>query len=78
MKKVRITRKFQVTIPREIVNSVGLKMGDVLKVSESGGKIVMEKVDEVEELAGILRPHGRKVLGLAEELDRDRKDGSRD
>lgn len=73
MKHVKVTRKFQVTIPRELAEAAGIKVGDVVSVDiVDDGSIVIRKINVLEELAGILNP-GRGVEGLAEELDRERK-----
>ncbi|WP_460024531.1 AbrB/MazE/SpoVT family DNA-binding domain-containing protein [Infirmifilum sp. SLHALR2] len=60
MKNVKVTRKFQVTIPREVRELLGIRVGDVLRVRVEGGKIVLEPLrpalgDPVEYLSS-LRP----------------------
>jgi len=45
MPRVKVTRNYQVTIPREIRERVGLREGDYLEVSlDRQGRIVMERV----------------------------------
>ncbi len=45
MPRVKVTRNYQVTIPQEIRERVGLREGDYLEVSlDDRGRIVMEKV----------------------------------
>ncbi len=45
MPRVKVTRNYQVTIPREIRERVGLREGDYLEVSlDDRGRIVMERV----------------------------------
>ncbi len=49
---VKVTRKFQVTIPEEVRRSVGVEIGDELLVRKDGRRIVMEKRIDIENLAG--------------------------
>ncbi len=42
MKKVKVTRKYQVTIPREIRELLGIRAGDELRVTVEGNRIVLE------------------------------------
>ena len=45
MPRVKVTRNYQVTIPREIRERAGLREGDYLEVSlDRQGRIVMERV----------------------------------
>ncbi|RLE77584.1 MAG: AbrB family transcriptional regulator [Thermoprotei archaeon] len=46
---VRITRKYQVTIPKEIREKLNLKVGDLLKVELEGDKIVLRPIVKHEE-----------------------------
>ncbi len=73
---VKVTRKRQVTIPKEIGEKLGIGEGDYLRVRLEGKKIVMEKVRGLEDLMGILNP-GKPVKGIAEQLDRERKESDR-
>jgi len=52
MAKVKVTRKYQVTIPEEVRRKTGLRIGDELIVSEAEEKIVMERLIEIGNLAG--------------------------
>jgi len=73
MRLVKVTRKLQVTIPKELAKSAGINTGDTVAVDlTENGSIIIRKLDLLEELAGALDP-GRKVRKLAEELDRERK-----
>ncbi|QOJ79002.1 AbrB/MazE/SpoVT family DNA-binding domain-containing protein [Infirmifilum lucidum] len=47
MKKVRVTRKYQVTIPKEVRELVGVRVGDELKVTVEGNRIVLESLKPV-------------------------------
>jgi AbrB family looped-hinge helix DNA binding protein len=43
--RVKVTRSFQVTIPREVREVLGIRVGDYLNVYvDERGRIVMEKV----------------------------------
>jgi len=52
MEKVKVTRKYQVTIPQRIREKVGIKIGDELIVSENEKSIILEKPMDIEALAG--------------------------
>ena len=41
---VKVTRRFQVTIPQKIREKVGLTIGDIVDVRYVDGKIIIEKV----------------------------------
>jgi len=73
MRLVKVTRKLQVTIPKELAKSAGIDTGDTVAMDlAEDGSITIRKLELLEELAGALNP-GRKVGKLAEELDRERK-----
>ncbi len=46
----RITRKYQVTIPKEVRKKVGVKVGDELAVMDKGELIVLQKVNKAKSL----------------------------
>jgi len=73
---VRVTRKRQITLPKEVCDVLGISPGDYVKVYVEGSRIVVEKVLSLEDLAGILNP-GHPVKDLVEELDKERKHGER-
>jgi len=50
--KVKVTRKYQVTIPKEVRKMIGVKIGDELFVSGSERRIILEKTVDLDELAG--------------------------
>jgi len=52
MARVKVTRKYQVTIPQEVRRKVGVSVGDQLLVREEERKIIFEKPVDVEKLAG--------------------------
>lgn len=47
---VKVTRKYQVTIPRTVRNKLKIRIGDELSVSEKDDTIVMRKRDKKETL----------------------------
>ena len=44
--KTRVTRKYQVTIPREVRKKVGVEIGDELKVTDKGELIILQKMSK--------------------------------
>lgn len=77
MSIVKVTRKRQITLPKEVCNKLGISPGDYVKVYiDEGNRVVIEKVLGIEELAGSLNP-GYPLKNLAEELDKERKLGGR-
>jgi len=74
---VKVTRKRQVTLPKEVCERLGIAPGDYVKIYiDESNRVIVEKVLDIDKLAGILNP-GRTLKGLAEELDRERKYGER-
>ncbi|RLE91779.1 MAG: AbrB/MazE/SpoVT family DNA-binding domain-containing protein [Thermoprotei archaeon] len=60
MSIVRITRKYQVTIPKKVREKLKLRVGDLLKVEVEEGKIVFRPLtprseDPVEELLSLVK-----------------------
>ena len=48
--KTKVTRKHQITIPKEIRQKAGIEVGDELRVVEKGDLIILEKVDNSRDL----------------------------
>ena len=46
MSKTKITRNYQITIPKEIRENLKLKIGDNIQIHIVGEKIVLEPIDE--------------------------------
>ncbi len=42
MESVRVTRKYQVTIPRSVRERLGLRIGDRVRMEVRGNRVVME------------------------------------
>ena len=55
MNKTKITRKGQVTIPKEIRDILSLKESDILIVSNENNKVVMEKMSPFLKLKGSVK-----------------------
>ena len=55
-KKVRITSKRQITIPKKLYDKLDFQKGEVLVLRDSGGGIMMEKPTQVlDDLAGSVK-----------------------
>jgi len=68
---VKVTRKFQVTIPKSVREKIGIRMGDNLKVVDKGELIVLKKIDKrrnLLDLAGCWRGYPENPEELIEEL----------
>jgi len=52
MAKVKVTRKYQVTIPEEVREKTGLSIGDEVIVKNDEDKIVIERPMDIKKLAG--------------------------
>lgn len=77
MSVVKVTRKRQITLPKEVCERLGISPGDFVRVYvDERGRAIVEKVLSIDELAGSLNP-GKALRGLAEELDIERKTGGR-
>jgi len=74
---VKVTRKRQITLPKEVCDKLEIAPGDYVRVYiDKDSRVVVEKVLGINELAGYLNP-GRPLKNLAEELDKERKLGER-
>lgn len=74
---MKVTRKRQITLPKEVCERLGISPGDYVKVYvDEDNRAVVEKVLGIEELEGSLNP-GYPLKNLAEELDKERKLGGR-
>ncbi|RLF03765.1 MAG: AbrB/MazE/SpoVT family DNA-binding domain-containing protein [Thermoprotei archaeon] len=68
MREVVVTRKYQVTIPKEVREELGIKVGDRLLVSVRGDCIVLEPIkpsSALERLASI----ADRLLGGPRRID---------
>ena len=60
--KAKVARRYQITIPEEVREEVGINVGDLVDVRSHGGKVVIEKMgrnwDEVmRETRGTWKSH---------------------
>ena len=60
--RAKVARRYQVTIPEEVREEVGINVGDTVDVRSQGGKVVIEKIgrnwDEVmRETRGAWKDH---------------------
>jgi len=46
MKRVKVSRSYQITIPAEIRRMLGIEIGDILSISVIDNKIVLEKIED--------------------------------
>jgi len=54
MKKVKVTRSFQVTIPREVREALGIRVGDYLRVYlDDKGRIIRKRSVRAGEPSGL-------------------------
>lgn len=73
MSIVRITRKYQITIPKEVREKLNLRIGDLLKVEVEDDKIVLKplikrKKDPIKELLNLVKePLNIDAVKLVEE-----------
>ncbi len=46
MRRVKVSRSFQITIPADVRKLIGINIGDILSVNVVGNKIILEKVGD--------------------------------
>jgi len=67
----KVTRKYQVTIPKNVRKKVGVEVGDRLKVTQKGELILLKKVSKRKsllEFAGCWKGYPEKPEELMTEL----------
>jgi AbrB family looped-hinge helix DNA binding protein len=64
-----VSTKFQVVIPKEVRQEIGLKSGQVLQIIAKGGVISMVPDQPIGRMKGYLK--GMKVRSLREKRDRE-------
>ncbi len=69
MKIVKVTRKYQITIPKEIREILGIKEGDLLSIEEKDGVIIIRKLDILEPGEPVGEEEYKKII---EELEEER------
>jgi len=72
-KKMKVTRKYQITIPQEIREKLHLKEGDEIKIHQDGKKIIIELIKDrskdpiLEMLSLVEKPLNVDAVKLVEE-----------
>lgn len=70
---VKVTRKYQVTLPREVREALGIRVGDLLRVRVEGRRIVLEPLmprrrSPVEDMLSLIpKPVNLDAVRLVEE-----------
>jgi AbrB family looped-hinge helix DNA binding protein len=54
LQQVKVTRKYQITIPKSTRSKLGINVGDKLLVKEERGKIVIEVPERVQDPSDFL------------------------
>lgn len=70
MKTYQVTRKFQVTIPKNLAKQLGIRPGDAVVFEEIGGAVVVKKTGAPTRDAAELKA---AVKGLAVDMAKIRK-----
>lgn len=70
-----VTVKGQVVIPSAIRKRLNIKQGTRLCVVESGGKVILQPMNEnyLDQVAGVLRTKGRLLKDLLEERRKEKQ-----
>jgi antitoxin PrlF len=72
-KIVKVTRKGQTTIPAEIREKLGIKVGDDLAVEAIDNQIVFKPIPKLEDMCGIFAGHA-DVAEIKKEIDKMREE----
>jgi AbrB family looped-hinge helix DNA binding protein len=70
---VKVTRKYQVTLPKEVREALGIKIGDLLRIRVEDGRIILEplisrKKDPLEDMLSLVsKPVDVDAVRLVEE-----------
>jgi len=54
MPVVKITRNYQLTIPKSIRERLGLKEGDIVEIYQEEDKIIIKKLEKIEDIRDFL------------------------
>ena len=66
MKAVKILPKGRITLPKEVREDMGLRVGDTLLLEESRGEIVLKKGKTIFDYAGVLPNLGMTIEEMRE------------
>jgi antitoxin PrlF len=72
-KTVKVTRKGQTTIPAQIREQLGIKVGDELAVETKDQQVIFKLIPRLEDCAGIFAGHA-DVEELKKEVDKLREE----
>jgi antitoxin PrlF len=72
-KIVKVTRKGQTTIPAQIREQLGIKVGDELAVETRDQQVIFKLIPRLEDCAGIFAGH-TDVAELKKEIDKLREE----
>jgi len=64
VEEIKVTRKYQVTIPRRIRSKLGVKVGDKLLFREDRGRILIETPKRVADPSGFLWNLSKKSVDV--------------
>lgn len=67
MSTVTVSPKYQIVIPRDVRQSMGIRPGQKVEIFERGGHIVLVPVRDIRELRGLLK-------GIDTTIERDEED----
>jgi AbrB family looped-hinge helix DNA binding protein len=59
--KARVTKRGQVTIPKPLRGSLGLKRGTVLEFSEDRGRLIAVKSESVDPVSAVYGCLGKRI-----------------
>jgi AbrB family looped-hinge helix DNA binding protein len=62
MPLVKITRNYQLTIPKAIREELKLREGDIVEVYREGDRIVIKKLERIDEIKDFLPKDFDKIL----------------
>lgn len=72
MRTVKVTRNYQITIPKDIRKKLGIEVGDVLRVEVEGDRVLLKKGDV--ELPVFKGGRGLSVEEIEERIERGMKE----
>ena len=68
MERTRVSRRYQIVIPKEVRREIGLKSGQSVQIISKGGVIAMVPDQPIGRMRGYLK--GMKTRTLREKKDR--------
>lgn len=74
---VKLSSKYQITIPKDIREKIGLEAGDKLFVSQEGDKIILSTISKVKSPTKLLYGSIKSDKDAVEEVRKFRESGGR-